>query len=75
MPRCKICGNYFVGGNPKHDENICLYCYVKLWSQKTIAEVKAKLKAWAFRAILFIFRPIFDVFFNFAPHLNTAKFI
>jgi len=45
MPKCRICGNYFVGGNPKDNENICMYCYVKLWSQKTIAEVKAKLKA------------------------------
>ena len=45
MPRCKICGEWFIGGNPKDDENICLYCYIKLWSQKTIAEVKVKLKA------------------------------
>jgi len=42
MPRCRICGNYFVGGNPKHDESVCLYCHVKLEAEKRIEKVKQK---------------------------------
>jgi len=42
MPRCKICGEWFIGGNPKDDDDICLYCYLKSWAKNTIAEIKQK---------------------------------
>jgi len=42
MPRCKICGEWFIGGNPKDDENICMYCYAKIYAKSIIAKVKQK---------------------------------
>jgi len=40
MPKCRICGEWFVGGNSEHDENICMYCYALMYAKKTIAEAK-----------------------------------
>ena len=42
MPRCKICGEWFVGGSPKHDKNLCMWCYAKLWAKNKIAKIKQK---------------------------------
>jgi len=42
MPRCKVCGEYFIGGNPKDDENLCMWCYAKQWAKNKIAEIKQK---------------------------------
>ena len=42
MPRCKICRNYFIGGSPKHDDNICLYCYAKIYAKSRISKLKQK---------------------------------
>lgn len=44
MPRCRICGEWFVGGSPKHDKNVCMWCYVKLEAEKRIEKAKQKNK-------------------------------
>lgn len=40
--RCKVCGNWFVGGELEGFEGLCLHCAIRAWAKKHVAEVKAK---------------------------------
>lgn len=32
MPKCVICGNWFIGGENEKYKNVCMYCYIEKWA-------------------------------------------